>query len=157
MSSFPRLCYNASEIARMLNVPLEFVIICTRKTDDVNYPYPPILPIAGRHGYQGAFAITARELRLWERKLNEPQMTFLGPEEDWEGMKRRTVPRIALTLKEAAAAVGVSPKTLYAAVHAVDPRIYPPPLKAGRHGPGGNYSIRPADLEEWVKSLQRWA
>lgn len=51
------------------------------------------------------------------------------------------IPRIALTLREAAESVGVSLKTLR--------RHILPTIKATRFG--NNVLIRPSDLDEWIQ------
>ena len=60
-----------------------------------------------------------------------------------------TITRIALSRKEAAAAVGVSQATISAA-------IATGALRARRTGEKGlgNYMIRPADLEAWIDGLE---
>lgn len=65
--------------------------------------------------------------------------------------------RIAYGIEDAAVEVGVSPDTIRRAIKAVDPKAYPPPLRAGRHGKNGRYSILHRDLEEWAGLLARWA
>ena len=57
--------------------------------------------------------------------------------------------RITLNRAEAAEACGVSPATISAAVASGR-------LKAKRSGEngGGNYMIRPADLDAWIDSME---
>ncbi|MGG5258805.1 helix-turn-helix transcriptional regulator [Phycicoccus avicenniae] len=150
-----RLSYNFTEVRQLLQVDLELLFRAVHKTDPYTHPYPPILPVAGQHGYGGKYAILSSDVYEWGQKLIEPGLRPLE-EDSWDAMKKQPVPRMALTVREAAQAVGVSPSTILKAIKATNPREYPPPLKAGRHGPTGRYSVRPADLEEWVKSLGQW-
>lgn len=57
-------------------------------------------------------------------------------------------------LDAAAAAVGVSERTLRRALHNTDPKKYPPPLiPDGRHGEKGPLAFRAVTLDAWVQSL----
>lgn len=62
---------------------------------------------------------------------------------------------VAVTVTDAARLAGVSPSVIRRAIHATDPREWPPPLKAHRKGtaPTAAYLIRTADLDEWVSSM----
>lgn len=57
-------------------------------------------------------------------------------------------------IEAAAAAVGVSERTLRRALQNTDPKVYPPPLQpTGRHGGSGPLAFLADDLKEWVRSL----
>jgi hypothetical protein len=57
----------------------------------------------------------------------------------------------------AAAAVGVSERTLRRALQNTDPKVYPPPLVPdGRHGEKGPFAFLASTLAAWVKSLERF-
>ena len=64
---------------------------------------------------------------------------------------------VAYPLKEAAAAVGVSVDVLRQAIHATDPKAFPPPIRAKRIGRPDSkkftYSISAAELARWHESL----
>ena len=59
--------------------------------------------------------------------------------------------------RTAAAAVGVSERTLLRAMQNTDPSKYPPPLiPDGRHGKQGTFAFLATTLADWVKSLERF-
>ena len=58
---------------------------------------------------------------------------------------------------DAAAAVGVSEKTLRRALANTDPGKYPPPLiPDGRHGERGPFAFLASTLAAWVEELARF-
>jgi hypothetical protein len=59
---------------------------------------------------------------------------------------------VALHLKEAAAAVGVSERTLRRALHQTEIGVYPPPI-AGKRDSKGRITIAVRELERWHDSL----
>ncbi len=65
--------------------------------------------------------------------------------------------RLAYSLPEAAAAIGISEATLRKAINTTDPASFPPPLKAKRVGKTGSkkfaYSISAGELARWHDSL----
>lgn len=60
--------------------------------------------------------------------------------------------KAALSLDEAAAETPFSSKTIRRAIHATDPKVFPPPLRAKR-GSRGSYVVLRDDLLEWLRSL----
>ena len=57
----------------------------------------------------------------------------------------------------AAAAVGVSERTIRRALRNTDPTVYPPPLTPdGRHGERGPFAFLDSTLREWVVALARF-
>lgn len=62
-----------------------------------------------------------------------------------------TVPKLAYSLSEAAGLASVSEKTLRRAIHATDPRAFPPPLKAKRMGVSGAQRILHTELMAWLE------
>lgn len=64
---------------------------------------------------------------------------------------RRNEDRGAMSLREAAAYVGVSEKTIRAAIHSAGGEGSVPYLRARKLG--SRYLIAVADLEEWLDSL----
>lgn len=59
---------------------------------------------------------------------------------------------IALTLEDAAAAVGVSVRTLRRALHQTETGVYPPPI-VGKKDSKGRITIAVRELERWHDSL----
>lgn len=60
--------------------------------------------------------------------------------------------RVALHLEDAAAAVGVSVRTLRRALHQTKTGVYPPPI-AGKKDSKGRITISVRELERWHDSL----
>jgi hypothetical protein len=59
--------------------------------------------------------------------------------------------------EDAAAAVGVSERTIRRALRNTDPSQYPPPLiPDGRHGERGPFAFKASTLTAWVEALARF-
>ncbi|MBB2921285.1 AlpA family transcriptional regulator [Cellulomonas cellasea] len=59
--------------------------------------------------------------------------------------------KLAYTLQEAAKATGLSEATIRRALHTIDPRSFPPPLRGERAG--YRFLILDVDLRAWLEQL----